>query len=799
MSAPTVVPTGGSGPKKNIVLLSDGTGNSSAKLLKTNVWRVYEALRLDDPTVQVACYDDGVGTSNFKPVALLGGAIGLGLRRNVLRLYRFLCEHYEPGDRIYAFGFSRGAFTIRVLVGLICDQGIIKTRPPVVGTLRAGIGTPEDDDTVYGTELARRSRWAYREFRKTFNPTGGLVAPARWARDNIIRLWESRLSRKRWDTMEYRKKRNHEVTSIEFVGVWDTVDAYGLPVDELTDGIDRWIWPLSMPECRLSPKVQKACHALALDDERNTFHPVLWDESKGNTTAVRDVLSGKSKASATSQEATSIEDEWISQVWFAGMHSNVGGGYPDDALSYVSLTWMTGEAKNHGLLFYQDSLDQFKAKADPLGRIYDSRSGMKAYYRYNPRKIEVLANDPKITVRRPKIHHSVIDRLKAAPEAYAPFTIPREYAVVDDNGKIVAPTFEQHPKERADLQEQAWDLVWWKRVVYFATVAVTIALILLPFKERIGTAPPVERNAAARLILSLGQFLPSLADRWVNYYAAHPLQLGVGLAALIALTILSGRLQASLCGRMRQVWLDTTTNAPGADRPSVPRPGFVYKLRRSPQYQGMLNFFRRTLYPHAFGIGALVCLVAAGNRLVFEGANAMGAMCSNRGPADSLLPDQPHTATLASAAFCTPTRVWLEAGASYRFTLAQDTSGPWRDRDVDAPFPAGFSGWYGELPLLKNLMFLAATPFRRQWMEPWYVPMARVGPDPFEQYQLSDTVTILTPRTSGRLFLFVNDAILPLSLNAPYVGWDAYYSNNLGTATVTVTKIAERGEVAGVP
>ena len=58
----------------------------------------------------------------------------------------------------------------------------------------------------------------------------------------------------------------------------DTVDAYGLPIDELTQGIDRWFWPLSMPELELSPKVKRACHVLALDDERNTFHPVLWDE-----------------------------------------------------------------------------------------------------------------------------------------------------------------------------------------------------------------------------------------------------------------------------------------------------------------------------------------------------------------------------------------------------------------------------------------------------------------------------------------------------------------------------------------
>lgn len=113
---------------KNIVLFSDGTGNSAAKLNKTNVWRVYQALDLSMPSSlpQVALYDDGVGTSGFRPLALLGGAFGYGLKRNVLDLYKFLCRNYQPGDRIYAFGFSRGAFTIHVLMSFVLRIGLIK-------------------------------------------------------------------------------------------------------------------------------------------------------------------------------------------------------------------------------------------------------------------------------------------------------------------------------------------------------------------------------------------------------------------------------------------------------------------------------------------------------------------------------------------------------------------------------------------------------------------------------------------------------------------------------------------------
>jgi hypothetical protein len=93
---------------KKIVLFSDGTGNSSARAQKTNVWRLFQAL--DQATIdQIAKYDDGVGTSSNKYLAAVGGAFGFGLKRNVLDLYRFVCRNWQQGDEIFGFGFSRGA------------------------------------------------------------------------------------------------------------------------------------------------------------------------------------------------------------------------------------------------------------------------------------------------------------------------------------------------------------------------------------------------------------------------------------------------------------------------------------------------------------------------------------------------------------------------------------------------------------------------------------------------------------------------------------------------------------------
>src|ERR1043166_2848550 len=144
----------GSSMSKNIVLLSDGTGNSSSKLFKTNVWRLYQALNLKNPLEQIAYYDDGVGTSSFKPLAILGGIFGFGLKRNVIDIYSFCCRNYQPGDRIYGFGFSRGAFTIRVVAGFITRVGLVR---------------------YDGSEanLARDAEIAYRAYRKIRNFRSG--------------------------------------------------------------------------------------------------------------------------------------------------------------------------------------------------------------------------------------------------------------------------------------------------------------------------------------------------------------------------------------------------------------------------------------------------------------------------------------------------------------------------------------------------------------------------------------------------------------------------------------------------
>lgn len=110
---------------KNIIICEDGTGNSGGTGEVTNVWRLYEAVALHHPEQeQVAKHDDGVGTQSFKFVRILGLGIGAGLSRNLAELYHYLIRRYDEGDRIFLFGFSRGAFTVRTLANILYFCGI---------------------------------------------------------------------------------------------------------------------------------------------------------------------------------------------------------------------------------------------------------------------------------------------------------------------------------------------------------------------------------------------------------------------------------------------------------------------------------------------------------------------------------------------------------------------------------------------------------------------------------------------------------------------------------------------------
>ena len=248
---------------RNIVLLSDGTGNAASQSggrtsggcssRSTSPRRT----RSRSMTTASARLVQAARAARRRPSA---GASSATCSISI----RFLCRNYEPGAQIYAFGFSRGAFTIRVVLWLRREPG---TGPPFADRRVAScrIGAP-----------ASRQAGVPRLSRRAFHSVLHV--------ERLFRAVRNRLHGDRGHVCggrpTSRPTEYHPVVPIHSSGLWDTVAAYGLPVEEMTRGISQWIWPLELPNRRFNQRdIRCARHALALDDERTTFHPVLWTES----------------------------------------------------------------------------------------------------------------------------------------------------------------------------------------------------------------------------------------------------------------------------------------------------------------------------------------------------------------------------------------------------------------------------------------------------------------------------------------------------------------------------------------
>jgi len=751
---------------RNIVLLSDGTGNSAAKVWRTNVWRTFEALDLSGND-QVAFYDDGVGTSTFKPWAILGGAFGFGLKRNVVDIYKFACRNYkDESDNLYGFGFSRGAFTIRVVIGLILNQGLVSA----------------DNES----ELDKKAIAAYRQYRAERYHTLLPWHPEDWYRAIRDFLFP----------IKYDKRDNREAKHIRFVGVWDTVAAYGLPMDEMTRGVSRWIVPLELPNHTLNRKrVMRACQALALDEERTTFHPELWDEK---------VIP---PSEFDPSQKRSIADEQLSQVWFAGVHSNVGGGYPDDALAYIPLVWMLNEARRCGLKFksetgdppaYPDAFKSAVSQADKDGRIYNPRAGLGAYYRYGPRKLVQLCNyryskkeDDEVTIERPKIHESVFRRIRNHAHAYAPIGLPAVYDVVKADGDIVTPdqfkceTIDA-ARTRADAQEHVWNEIWKRRVVYFATVGATAWLLAFPLIS--GATRSDEFTSPIRwvsdIIRFVGAFLPGFASTWVDGYARAPFSFLL-LAGLVAFFNLWGmRIASRIDDRMGAIWRKT----PSA--PSGLPDDFIYRLRSSRFYIALHEGLKRRWAPAFFALLFVYIGLALVNRLLYNVQDVAGLTCTPSAESKGLARGETiaQPVEFNTSDLCKPTGIHLDGGgARYLVKVEPVPSETWYDAGIKVPF-GGFSPT--DQPTWNQRILLGlGVPLRRELTKDWFRIVLRYGDVGGEEASLdpdpADSVIEATikPTREGELFIFVNDSVLAI----PGL-YDLFYRSNKGAAKLTVKR-----------
>lgn len=347
---------------KRLITCCDGTWakpamkDAKGDSLYTNVCYLFNAIapKGEDGVEQLKVYDTGIGTSYKLWDRLVGGATGAGIDQKIKDCYLFLTLNYSKGDHIYLFGFSRGAYTARSLGGLIRCCGIL--RPEYIHLI-----------------------------------------------DEAYRLYRDRNDYTKPDSDMMRSfRRNYcyeDVTRIRFIGVWDTVGALGIPLSA---------WKMYNKEAykfhdtTLSSTVDYAYQALAVDEHRAEFAPVLW------------------AASDNDEHGRTIAME---QRWFAGAHGDVGGGNPSSGLSDRTLQWMVEKAEGTGLAFDEAKFDD--RKVDNLAPMDNSYTGIFKLSGW----IERTIKDPAYPEQF--IDESVFARIRGQ-KAYRPKNVIPEFFRLSD-------------------------------------------------------------------------------------------------------------------------------------------------------------------------------------------------------------------------------------------------------------------------------------------------------------------------------------------------------------------------------
>jgi uncharacterized protein (DUF2235 family) len=307
---------------KNLAIFCDGTWNYLDATEPTNVAILSRSLRpqTEDGVRQVAIYLPGVGTRKEKAGMVetavdrvTGGAFGWGLNGRIEAAYREVAEHYEPGDRLFLFGFSRGAYTARSLAGLMRNCGLpapetMKRIPEAMRMYRDRLPSSHPDAP------------GPLRFRAGFSPGFATSETDRLVRKGPVGM-----------------------LTVDYLGVWDTVGALGVP-DQFAGLAGAFNGKYKFHDLRLSSMVKAARHAVAIDERRKTFPPTLWDNL---TDLNRD------------QAAQPYRQEW-----FPGVHGGVGGGGPVRGLSNAALLWVAEGAEALGLELAADRKTALAAKVD---------------------------------------------------------------------------------------------------------------------------------------------------------------------------------------------------------------------------------------------------------------------------------------------------------------------------------------------------------------------------------------------------------------------------------------------------
>ncbi|MDM8515402.1 DUF2235 domain-containing protein [Desulfobacterales bacterium HSG16] len=330
---------------KNIVICLDGTWNKPdeekhEESEETNVRNLWEILDKNDRNKQVVYYDQGVGSHWYDRIR--GGISGRGLSKNIKEAYFEVCKCYDDGDKVFIFGFSRGAYTARSLAGMIYSCGLL-------------------DRNKLTDHYIQEAFDVYKKADKH-------------------------------ERMRYKEKNKR--CEIEVIGVWDTVGAMGIPIGFLKKMTNKFS---QFHDTKLNKEIKHAYHALAIDEQRETFKPALWDVTK------------------------KYDHQIVEQVWFAGVHSDIGGGYKERHHSDVAFKWMIEKVRNK--LIINDS--DYAYAIDVFEKIHDS---YRIYYGCKERRI-ASATD----IHTPCVHSSVLEKMQKVAD-YKPL------ALVDiEDKKTLAP------------------------------------------------------------------------------------------------------------------------------------------------------------------------------------------------------------------------------------------------------------------------------------------------------------------------------------------------------------------------
>ncbi len=315
----------------NIVICADGTWNRPEEDIEkdfpTNVLKLARSIKPSANGVkQHVFYDWGLGSYHN---SFSAGATGRGIHKNIVDGYRYIVQNYSSNDKIYLFGFSRGAYTVRALSGFINNCGILK---------RPDASLISEAWEIYKSPLQE-------------NHPGGETAKL------------------------FRDTHCHSSRKVHFIGVWDTVGALGIPFSlmGLLDSHDEFY------DTKMGSNVSIARHALAIDEKREDFEPTIWTPRLGVD---------------------------LKQVWFSGVHADVGGSYPPDKKTAIRasdtpLAWMLDEATNGGLKIEPHIRNSLTEGAK--GKLHKSR---KHAYRFKNPLQRPLIIDSKPT----KVHPSVKTR-----------------------------------------------------------------------------------------------------------------------------------------------------------------------------------------------------------------------------------------------------------------------------------------------------------------------------------------------------------------------------------------------------